>query len=89
MVVCGHTINTLQPKMTIFNDVTSISMHFIYTQSNFNGSNIFRTTKISTRRVVRANKGYYSTRSGVIIGIIFLIFFHMKVCCVFSLELPR
>ena len=31
----------------------------------------------------------YSARSGSIIGIIFLIFFNMKVCCVFSLESPH
>ena len=31
----------------------------------------------------------YSARSGGIIGIIFFIFFNMKVCCVFSLESPH
>ena len=30
-----------------------------------------------------------SPRSGGIIGTVFLIFFNMKVCCVFSLELPH
>ena len=31
----------------------------------------------------------YSARSGGLIGIFFFIFFNMKVCCVFSLELPH
>ena len=31
----------------------------------------------------------HSARSGGLIGILFLIFFSMKVCCVFSLELPH
>ena len=31
----------------------------------------------------------HSTRSGGITGIFFFIFFNMKVCCVFSLELPH
>ena len=31
----------------------------------------------------------HSARSGGIIGIFFFIFFSMKVCCVFSLELPH
>ena len=31
----------------------------------------------------------YSAKSGGIIGIIFLIFFNMKACCVFSLESPH
>ena len=32
---------------------------------------------------------YHSARSGGIIGIIFFIFFNMKVCCVLSLESPH
>ena len=39
--------------------------------------------------VVRANEINHSARSGGIIGIIFKIFFNMKVCCVFSLESPH
>ena len=31
----------------------------------------------------------HSARSGGIIGILFWIFFNMKVCCVFSLESPH
>ena len=31
----------------------------------------------------------YSSRLGGLIGISFFIFFHMKVCCVFSLESPH
>ena len=31
----------------------------------------------------------YSAQSGGLIGISFLIFFYMKVCCVFSLESPH
>ena len=33
--------------------------------------------------------GYHSARSGGIIGIFFSIFFNMKECCMFSLELPH
>ena len=31
----------------------------------------------------------HRARSGGVIGIAFQIFFNMKVCCVFSLELPH
>ena len=58
-------------------------------QSNFNGSNTFGTMKISS------TQGYFepmrvdnSARSGGITRIS-LIFYNMKVCCVFSLESPH
>ena len=58
-------------------------------QSNFNGSNTFGTMKISSRQ------GYFepmrvdnSARSGGIIRIS-LIFYNMKVYCVFTLESPH
>ena len=55
--------------------------------SNFNGSNIFATTKICSRQEkFKLMDVYHSTNSEGIIGIFFSIFFNMKVCCVFSLE---
>ena len=58
-------------------------------QSNFNGSNTFGTMKISLRQ------GQFeplwvdnSAKSGGLIRID-LIFYNMKVCCVFSLESPH
>ena len=58
-------------------------------QSNFNGSNTFRTMKNSSRQgqfePVRVDKSAKS--SGIIT--ISLIFYNMKVCCVFSLESPH
>ena len=58
-------------------------------QLNFNGSNTFGTMNIGSRQ------GYFepmmvdnSTRSGGIIRMS-LIFYSMKVCCVFSLESPH
>ena len=61
----------------------------MYVQSNFNGSNTFGTMKISSRQgqfePVRVDE---SARSGGIIRIS-LIFYNMKVCCVFSLESPH
>ena len=60
-----------------------------YLQSNFNGSNTFRTMKISSRQgKFEPMKVACSARSGGNIGIIFSIFFHMKTC-VFSLESPH
>ena len=58
-------------------------------QSNFNGSNTFGTMKISSRQgkfePMRVDN---STRSGGIIRIS-LIFYNMKVYCVFTLESPH
>ena len=59
-------------------------------QSNFNGSNTFKTMQISSRQgKFETMRVDYSARSGGLIGIAFLIFLHIKVCCVFSLELPH
>ena len=58
-------------------------------QSNFNDSNTFITMKTCSRQgqfeLIRVS---HSTRPEGIIGIPFR-FFNMKVCCVFTLELPR
>ena len=40
-------------------------------------------------REVRAKEFNHSARSGGIKGILFLIFFNMNVCCVFSVESPH
>ena len=58
-------------------------------QLNFNGSNTFGTMKIISRQGQFELIGVYkSARSGGIIKLP-LIFYNMKVCCVFSLESPQ
>ena len=44
---------------------------------------------ISSRRVVRANEGWFYSQVRRHNMDIFSVFFHMKVCCVFSLEPPH
>ena len=51
-------------------------------KSNFNGSNISGTTKISSRQELMSFN--HSTRSGGKIGISFSIFFSMRVYCAFK-----
>ena len=60
-------------------------------QLNFNGSNTFRTMKISSRQgLFEPMTVDYRARSGGIINRgISSIFFIMKVYCVFSLESPQ
>ena len=59
-------------------------------QSNFDGSKTFGTMKICSRQgefeLMSVN---HSARPGGILGIFFLIFFRMMVCCVCSLESHR
>ena len=63
--------------------------HSTHVQSNSNGSNTFGSMKISSRQgkfePVRDDN---SARSRGIIRMS-LIFYNMKVCCVFSLESPQ
>ena len=70
-----------------------MSTHTIYTQytifnilSNFNGSNTFGTLKISSIQLLfEPMRIDHSARSGCLIRIA-LIFYNIKVCCVFSLR---
>ena len=58
-------------------------------QSNFNGSNTLGTMKISSRQEqIEPSWVDNSARSADIIRT-YLIFYNMKVCCVFSLESPH
>ena len=60
-----------------------------YIQSNLNGSNTIGTMKISSRQGwFEPMRVDYSARSGGYIRIS-LIFYNMKVCCVFPLESPH
>ena len=59
-------------------------------QSNFNGSNTFGTMNFCSRQgEFEPLRVYYRARSGGINRDIFLIFFNMKVYCVYSLESPQ
>ena len=59
-------------------------------QLNFSDSNTFGTMKISSRQgLFEGVKVDYSARSGGLNRDIFFIFFNIKVCCVYSLELPQ
>ena len=69
--------------------IPCVSFVNVYLQSNFNGSNIFGTMKIISRQ------GYFKPvrvdNSAMSRGLIriSLIFYNMKVCCVYSLESPQ
>ena len=58
-------------------------------QLNINGSNTCGTTKICSRRVLRANEGLLKSQVRWHNRDILLIYFNMKVYCVFSLESPQ
>ena len=82
-------IGTVIVNDTLITPTFVSSFSLLLLQSNFNGSNTFGTMKISSRQ------GYFelmsfdnSARSGGILKIS-LIFYNMKVCCVFSLESPQ
>ena len=65
-------------------------MHIVYIQSNFNGSNTFGTMKISSRQgYFEPMRVDYRRKVRRLNRDIFLIFFNMKVCCVFILESPH
>ena len=69
--------------------VFQIILRNFLVQSNFNGSNTFGTIKISLRQGwIDPRTVDESARSGSTIRIS-LIFYNMKVSCVFSLESPQ